>query len=86
MWVKAVTTAPFDADGSAVSTNVWSRTAAAAVRERFGRTALAQYGAGLHTDCDDCAVEPDEVLVPSQRRSTPEQGSPTRAVESSSSR
>lgn len=67
MWVKAVTIMRHDADGNLMSTNVWRR-ATTAVRDRYERTAFAQYGAGLHTDCDDCGTAPADVVIPAPRR------------------
>ena len=58
---------PLDADGNNMSTNVWRR-ATTVVRERYERTALARYGAGLHTGCDDCATAPADVAIPAPRR------------------
>ncbi len=49
-----------------MSIDIWHRVTTA-MRARFRGGALAQYGAGLHTDCDDCATPPADVVVPSPR-------------------
>lgn len=63
----AVTVVPLRADGSLVSIDIWHRVTTA-MRARFRGGALAQYGAGLHTDCDDCATPPADVVVPAPRQ------------------
>ena len=50
-----------------MSIDIWHRMTTT-VRERFLDGALAQYGAGLHTECDDCATPPLDVTVPAPRQ------------------
>ena len=50
-----------------MSIDIWHRVTTA-MRARFRGGALAQYGAGLHTDCDDCATPPVDVVVPAPRQ------------------